>query len=83
MSRPDKRHEFKLKRIAFHAKMHSGQCVGRTVLFGLVPAQFPAYFLRLGICKHIKTLENSMSHKGLASTMVYLKGSEQRRYGPS
>jgi integrase/recombinase XerD len=25
--RPDKRHEFKLKRIAFHAKLNCGQCV--------------------------------------------------------
>src|SRR5580700_768542 len=27
--RPDKRHEFKLKRIAFHAKMNCGQCVSK------------------------------------------------------
>ena len=25
--RPDKRHEFKLKRVAFHAKLNCGQCV--------------------------------------------------------
>jgi integrase len=27
--RPDKRHEFKLKRIAFHAKLNCGQCISK------------------------------------------------------
>jgi hypothetical protein len=27
--RPDKRHEFKLKRVAFYGKMNCGQCVSK------------------------------------------------------
>jgi hypothetical protein len=33
--RPDKRHEFKLKRIAFHAKMNCGQCTATSARKGL------------------------------------------------
>jgi integrase len=82
--RPDKRHEFKLKRIAFHAKMNCGQCVskhGNKCSEGPYCSHFFLHkfrhtFATRNLQDHvcdIKTLQNWMGHKDLASTMVYLK----------
>lgn len=84
VGRPDKRHEFKLKRIAFHAKLNCGQCVTK---FGNKCSEGPYcsnFFLHKfrhtyatrnlqdHVCD-IKTLQVWMGHKDLQSTMVYLK----------
>ena len=82
--RPDKRHEFKLKRIAFHAKMNCGQCVskhGNKCSEGPYCSNFFLHKFRhtfatrnlQGHVCDIKTLQNWIGHKDLASTMVYLK----------
>jgi integrase len=82
--RPDKRHEFKLKRIAFHAKMNCGQCVskhGNKCSDGPYCSKFFLHkfrhtFATRNLQDHvcdIKTLQIWMGHKDLASTMVYLK----------
>ena len=82
--RPDKRHEFKLKRIAFHAKMNCGQCMskhGNKCSEGPYCSRFFLHkfrhtFATRNLQDHvcdIKTLQNWMGHKDLASTMVYLK----------
>ena len=82
--RPDKRHEFKLKRIAFHAKMNCGQCVskhGNKCSEGPYCSKFFLHkfrhtFATRSLQDHvcdIKTLQSWMGHKDLASTMVYLK----------
>jgi len=82
--RPDKRHEFKLKRIAFHAKLNCGQCVskhGNKCSEGPYCSKFFLHkfrhtFATRNLQDHvcdIKTLQNWMGHKDLASTMVYLK----------
>jgi integrase/recombinase XerD len=82
--RPDKRHEFKLKRIAFHAGMNCGQCVskyGNKCSEGPHCAKFFLHkfrhtFATRNLQDHvcdIKTLQNWMGHKDLASTMIYLK----------
>ena len=82
--RPDKRHEFKLKRVAFHAKMNCGQCVskhGNKCSEGPYCSKFFLHkfrhtFATRNLQDHvcdIKTLQNWMGHKDLASTMVYLK----------
>ncbi|MGB8324068.1 MAG: site-specific integrase [Candidatus Acidiferrum sp.] len=82
--RPDKRHEFKLKRIAFHAKMNCGQCVskhGNKCSEGAYCSNFFLHkfrhtFATRNLQDHvcdIKTLQNWMGHKDLASTMIYLK----------
>jgi integrase/recombinase XerD len=82
--RPDKRHEFKLKRIAFHAKLNCGQCVtkhGNRCAEGPYCSNFFLHkfrhtFATRNLQDHvcdIKTLQNWMGHKDLASTMVYLK----------
>jgi integrase len=82
--RPDKRHEFKLKRIAFHAKMNCGQCVSKhgnkcsegphcsKFFLHKFRHTFATRSLQDHVCD-IKTLQNWMGHKDLASTMVYLK----------
>jgi integrase/recombinase XerD len=82
--RPDKRHEFKLKRIAFHAKMNCGQCVSKhgnkcsdgphcsNFFLHKFRHTFATRNLQDHVCD-IKTLQNWMGHKDLASTMVYLK----------
>jgi integrase/recombinase XerD len=82
--RPDKRHEFKLKRIAFKAKLNCGQCVskhGNKCAEGPHCSKFFLHkfrhtFATRNLQDHvcdIKTLQNWMGHKDLASTMVYLK----------
>lgn len=82
--RPDKRHEFKLKRIAFHANLNCGQCVskhGNKCAEGPYCSKFFLHkfrhtFATRNLQDHvcdIKTLQNWMGHKDLASTMVYLK----------
>ena len=82
--RADKRHEFKLKRIAFHSKMNCGQCVskhGNKCSDGPYCSKFFLHkfrhtFATRNLQDHvcdIKTLQNWMGHKDLASTMVYLK----------
>jgi integrase len=82
--RPDKRHEFKLKRIAFHAKMNCGQCVskhGNKCSEGPYCGKFFLHkfrhtFATRNLQDHvcdIRTLQKWMGHKDLASTMVYLK----------
>ena len=82
--RPDKRHEFKLKRIAFHAKLNCGQCVtkhGNKCAEGPYCSNFFLHkfrhtFATRNLQDHvcdIKTLQNWMGHKDLASTMVDLK----------
>lgn len=82
--RPDKRHEFKLKRIAFHAKLNCGHCVskhGNRCSEGPYCGKFFLHkfrhtFATRNLQDHvcdIKTLQNWMGHKDLASTMVYLK----------
>ena len=82
--RPDKRHEFKLKRIAFHAKMNCGQCVSKhgnkcsegPYCSNFFLRKFRHTFATRNLQDHvcdIKTLQNWMGHKDLASTMVYLK----------
>jgi integrase len=82
--RPDKRHEFKLKRIAFRAGMNCGQCVskhGNKCSEGPYCSKFFLHkfrhtFATRSLQDHvcdIKTLQNWMGHKDLASTMVYLK----------
>lgn len=82
--RPDKRHEFKLKRIAFRAGMNCGQYVskhGNKCWEGPYCSKFFLYkfrhtFATRNLQDHvcdIKTLQNWMGHKDLASTMVYLK----------
>jgi integrase/recombinase XerD len=82
--RPDKRHEFKLKRIAFHAKMNCGQCVSKhgnkcsegPYCSNFFLHKFRHTFATRNLQDHvcdIKTLQNWMGHKDLASTMVYLK----------
>jgi integrase/recombinase XerD len=82
--RPDKRHEFKLKRIAFKAKMNCGQCVskhGNRCSEGPYCSKFFLHkfrhtFATRNLQDHvcdIKTLQNWMGHKDLASTMIYLK----------
>ena len=84
VGRPDKRHEFKLKRIAFHAKLNCGQCVskhGNKCAEGPFCSNFFLHkfrhtFATRNLQDHvcdIKTLQNWMGHKDLASTMVYLK----------
>jgi integrase/recombinase XerD len=81
---PDQRHEFKLKRIAFHAKMNCGQCVSKhgnqrcegphcsKLFLHKFRHTFATRNLQDHVCD-IKTLQNWMGHKDLASTMVYLK----------
>jgi len=81
---PDKRHEFKLKRIAFHAKMNCGQCMSKhgnkcsegphcsKFFLHKFRHTFATRNLQDHVCD-IKTLQNWMGHKDLASTMVYLK----------
>ncbi len=82
--RPDKRHEFKIKRIAFRAKLNCGQCVskhGNKCAEGPYCSNFFLHkfrhtFATRNLQDHvcdIKTLQNWMGHKDLASTMVYLK----------
>ena len=82
--RPDKRHEFKLKRIAFHAKMNCGQFVSKhgnkcgegPYCSNFFLHKFRHTFATRNFQDHvcdIKTLQNWMGHKDLASTMVYLK----------
>jgi integrase/recombinase XerD len=82
--RPDKRHEFKLKRIAFYAKMNCGQCVSKhgnkcsegPYCSNFFLHKFRHTFATRNLQDHvcdIKTLQNWMGHKDLASTMVYLK----------
>jgi len=82
--RPDKRHEFKLKRVAFRAKLNCGQCVskhGNKCSEGPYCSKFFLHkfrhtFATRNLQDHvcdIKTLQNWMGHKDLASTMVYLK----------
>jgi len=82
--RPDKRHEFKLKRVAFQAKLNCGQCVskhGNKCSEGPYCSKFFLHkfrhtFATRNLQDHvcdIKTLQNWMGHKDLASTMVYLK----------
>ncbi|MGB8323247.1 MAG: tyrosine-type recombinase/integrase [Candidatus Acidiferrum sp.] len=82
--RPDKRHEFKLKRIAFHAKMNCGQCISKhgnkcsegPYCSNFFLHKFRHTFATRNLQDHvcdIKTLQNWMGHKDLASTMVYLK----------
>jgi len=82
--RPDKRHEFKLKRIAFDAKMNCGQCVSKhghkcsegPYCSNFFLHKFRHTFATRNLQDHvcdIKTLQNWMGHKDLASTMVYLK----------
>jgi integrase/recombinase XerD len=82
--RPDKRHEFKLKRIAFHAKLNCEQCVSKhgnkcsegphcsNFFLHKFRHTFATRNLQDHVCD-IKTLQNWMGHKDLASTMVYLK----------
>ncbi len=82
--RPDKRHEFKLKRIAYRAGMNCGQCVSKhgndcsegphcsKFFLHKFRHTFAARNLQDHVCD-IKTLQNWMGHKDLASTMVYLK----------
>jgi integrase/recombinase XerD len=82
--RPDKRHEFKLKRIAFHAKLNCGQCVSKhgnkcsegphcsNFFLHKFRHTFATRNLQDYVCD-IKTLQNWMGHKDLASTMIYLK----------
>jgi len=82
--RPDKRHEFKLKRIAFHAKLNCAQCVSKhgnrcsegphcsKFFLHKFRHTFATRNLQDHVCD-IKTLQNWMGHKDLASTMVYLK----------
>ncbi len=82
--RPDKRHEFKLKRIAFHAGLNCGQCVSKhgnkcsegphcsNFFLHKFRHTFATRNLQDHVCD-IKTLQNWMGHKDLASTMVYLK----------
>ena len=87
--RPDKRHEFKLKRIAFHAKLNCGQCVskhGNKCSEGPYCSKFFLHkfrhtFATRNLQDHvcdIKTLQSWMGHKDLASTMVYLKAVRNR-----
>lgn len=82
--RPDKRHEFKLKRIALNAKMNCGQCIskhGNKCSEGPYCSKFFLHkfrhtFATRNLQDHIcdiKTLQNWMGHKDLASTMIYLK----------
>ena len=82
--RPDKRHEFKLKRIAFHAGMNCGQCVSKhgnkcsegPYCSNFFLHKFRHTFATRNLQDHvcdIRTLQNWMGHKDLASTMVYLK----------
>jgi integrase/recombinase XerD len=82
--RPDKRHEFKLKRIAFRAKLNCGQCVSKHAnkcsegpyCSNFFLHKFRHTFATRNLQDHvcdIKTLQNWMGHKDLASTMVYLK----------
>ena len=82
--RPDKRHEFKLKRIAYHANLNCGQCVskhGNKCSEGPYCSKFFLHkfrhtFATRNLQDHvcdIRTLQNWMGHKDLASTMVYLK----------
>jgi integrase len=82
--RPDKRHEFKLKRIAFRAKMNCGQCISKhghkcsegphcsKFFLHKFRHTFATRNLQDHVCD-IRTLQNWMGHKDLASTMVYLK----------
>jgi integrase/recombinase XerD len=82
--RPDKRHEFKIKRIAFRAKLNCGQCVSKhgnkcsegPYCSNFFLHKFRHTFATRNLQDHvcdIKTLQNWMGHKDLASTMVYLK----------
>jgi integrase/recombinase XerD len=82
--RPDKRHEFKLKRIAFQAKLNCGQCVSKhgnkcsegPYCSNFFLHKFRHTFATRNLQDHvcdIRTLQNWMGHKDLASTMVYLK----------
>jgi integrase len=82
--RPDKRHEFKLKRIAFHSKLNCGQCVSKhgnkcsegphcsNFFLHKFRHTFATRNLQDHVCD-IKTLQSWMGHKDLASTMIYLK----------
>ena len=82
--RPDKRHEFKIKRIAFRAKLNCGQCISKhgnkcsegPYCSNFFLHKFRHTFATRNLQDHvcdIKTLQNWMGHKDLASTMVYLK----------
>ena len=82
--RPDKRHEFKVKRIAFLAKLNCGQCVSKhgnkcsegPYCSNFFLHKFRHTFATRNLQDHvcdIKTLQNWMGHKDLASTMIYLK----------
>jgi integrase/recombinase XerD len=82
--RPDKRHEFKIKRIAFRAKLNCEQCVSKhgnkcsegPCCSNFFLHKFRHTFATRNLQDHvcdIKTLQNWMGHKDLESTMVYLK----------
>jgi len=82
--RPDKRHEFKIKRIAFRAKLNCGQCVSKhgnkcsegPYCSNFFLHKFRHTFATRNLQDHvcdIKTLQSWMGHKDLASTMIYLK----------
>jgi integrase/recombinase XerD len=82
--RPDKRHEFKVKRIAWHAKLNCGQCVSKhgnkcsegPYCSNFFLHKFRHTFATRNLQDHvcdIKTLQNWLGHSDLASTMVYLK----------
>jgi integrase/recombinase XerD len=82
--RPDKRHEFKLKRIAYRAKLNCGECVSKhgnkcsegPYCSNFFLHKFRHTFATRNLQDHvcdIKTLQSWMGHKDLASTMVYLK----------
>ncbi len=91
--RPDKRHEFKLKRIAFHAKMNCGQCVSKhgnkcsegPYCSNFFLHKFRHTFATRNLQDHvcdIKTLQNWMGHKDLGIHDGLLEGrAEQRRDG--
>jgi integrase/recombinase XerD len=87
--RPDKRHEFKIKRIAFRAKLNCRQCVSKhgnkcsegPFCSNFFLHKFRHTFATRNLQDHvcdIKTLQNWLGHKDLASTMVYLKAVRNR-----
>jgi len=79
--RPDKRQEFELKRIAFQTKMNCCQCISRhgnkcsegPYCSNFFLHKFGHTFATRNLQDHvcdIKTLQNWMGHKDLASKMV-------------
>jgi integrase len=84
---PDKKHEWKLKRIAYKARLNCGRCASRhgnkcadgEFCSNWFLHKFRHTFATRNLQEHvcdIRTLQLWLGHSDLASTMVYLKAKQ-------